>query len=82
MYRELFERADLPEELKRLRGETMGTVFLTCASIARQCGETGRSAAYVGSALISDPLAMFRRHFRVRAGRAVRSMAARVGLRA
>lgn len=67
MYREYFERGDLPDELRRLRGETMGAVFLTCTSIAYQCGEKGMAIGYFAKALKADPLILLRRHARSKA---------------
>lgn len=60
MYTEFFERVDLPVELVGLKGESMGAMYLACASIALQCGETLRSLRYLSFSLSSDPLILLR----------------------
>ena len=64
MYREFFERSDLPDSLRKLESETMGAVFLACASIAHQCDETYRAARFLTQALMADPLSLFRSRIR------------------
>ncbi len=64
MYCEFFDQCDLPIDLRQLQRETMGVVFLTCASIAYQCGEISRSAGYLVNAFGIDPLFVFRRYAR------------------
>lgn len=64
MYREFFDQRDLPIGLRQLQRETMGVVFLTCASIAHQCGEISRSAGFLAKAFGVDPLFVFRRYAR------------------
>lgn len=64
MYREFFDRSDLPDNLRKLESETMGAVFLACASIAYKCGEKGRAARFLTHALKTDPLTLFRSRIR------------------
>ena len=64
MYQDLFERSDLPDSLKKFKDETMGAVFLACASITHQTGNKGSVVRYIMKALKADPLIMFRRNFR------------------
>jgi glycosyltransferase involved in cell wall biosynthesis len=64
MYREFFDQRDLPIGLRQLQRETMGVVFLTCASIACQCGKFSCSAGYLVKAFWIDPLFVFRRYVR------------------
>jgi glycosyltransferase involved in cell wall biosynthesis len=64
MYSEFFNRVDLSKDLKNLRGETMGAMFLTCASIAYQCGEIRLAAIDITRAITYDPLIIFRQNTR------------------
>ena len=73
MYAEFFERSDLSGELTSLKGETMGIMYLTCASLALQCGESRRAASYFASALTADPIVLFRRHVRSKLAKFFRS---------
>jgi glycosyltransferase involved in cell wall biosynthesis len=62
MYSEFFRETDLPADIRRLERVTMGTVYLACASIARQCGLLRKCVTLTFSALRSDPLLLFRPH--------------------
>ena len=64
MYIEFFERADLPLEIGWKKKETMGAVYLVCASITYQCGELLSSLRYLSIAIRTDPLIFFRSSFR------------------
>lgn len=66
MYHEFFERDELQEDIKSLRDETMGAVFLTCTSIALRCGEKRLAIEYFTRAFKTDPLFLFRRYLRVK----------------
>jgi hypothetical protein len=74
MYTEFFERSDLPDSLRKLESQTMGAVFLSCASIAHQCGETGRAARFLLHAFTADPLSLFRSQVRSKIGGLLRSL--------
>lgn len=72
MYQEFFERNDLQGNVKSLRNETMGAVFLTCTSIALRCGEKRLALEHFTLALRTDPLFLFRRYLRVKLARIFR----------
>lgn len=72
MYHEFFERHGLREDIKSLREETMGAVFLTCTSIALRCGEKRLAFEYFTRAFKTDPLVLFRRYLRVKLARILR----------
>lgn len=78
MYAEYFERTDLSDKLMSLKSETMGSMFLTCASIAHQCGETWRASGYLAKALRTDPLFMFRCYARSKITKFLRRIALRI----
>jgi glycosyltransferase involved in cell wall biosynthesis len=75
MYREFFVRSELPLGLRKLESRTMGMVFLTCGSIAQQCGETRLAAGYLAMALRVDPLIMFRSYVRSKIIKSLRKIA-------
>jgi hypothetical protein len=74
MYREFFDQRDLPIGLRQLEGETMGVVFLTCASIALQCGEISRAARYLAKAFEVDPLFLIRRYAKSKMAKLLRDV--------
>lgn len=72
MYQEFFERDELQKDIKSLRDETMGAVFLTCTSIALRCGEKSLAIEYFARACKTDPIFPFRRYLRVKLARIFR----------
>lgn len=78
MYIEFFDRCDLPVNLRQLKGETMGAVYLTCASIALQCGEISRAAGYLAEACRADPLFVLRPHARMKMTKLLRGCVQKV----
>lgn len=64
MYTDFFSKENLHENISSLKGETMGVVYITCATIAfRQIGKLA-SLGYLLKAVSCDPFFMFRRHIR------------------
>ena len=61
MYKEYFERKDLPHKLRLLYCETMGSMYMTCAVIAFRSGETLRAAVFLALAQKVDLLLLFRK---------------------
>lgn len=74
MYREFFDQLELPIGVRQLESETMGVVFLTCASISHQCGENSRAAVYLAKAFRVDPLFVFRHYARLKITKLLRSI--------
>ena len=74
MYLEFFERDNLPDNLKNLKSETIGAVFLACASITYQIGETWSTVRYLFNAFKSDPLLLFRSQVRIKIVRFLRAI--------
>jgi glycosyltransferase involved in cell wall biosynthesis len=66
MYLEFFERNDLPQNIKNLEGRTKGMVFLTCVSIALQCGEYRSVLSYMIKIFEVDPMIFFRAYARTK----------------
>jgi len=67
MYQEFFSQSNLPIKLQGLEEETMGTVYLTCASISLKSGEILKGAEFVAKAFRTDPFIIFRRFLRLKA---------------
>jgi glycosyltransferase involved in cell wall biosynthesis len=74
MYIDFFERCDLSKDIRKLESKTMGAMFLTCASISIQCGDSKRAMGYLANAIKSDPLALLRKNVLTKATGILRSM--------
>lgn len=74
MYQQFFIQTNLPKNLRDLQRETMGAVFLTCASIAHKSGESGKIVMYLAKAFQTDPLFIFRRFLRLKAAKLLRTL--------
>ena len=61
MYLEIFEKSELTSNLKLLKPQTMGMVFLTCSDIAFKCGHKISSFYFILLAFKNDPFVMFRK---------------------
>lgn len=64
MYKELFSREKLNEKIFPFKAETMGVVFITCASIALRDGQKIAAGEFFLKAVSHDPLIFFRKFIR------------------
>ncbi len=60
MYDEFFTRKHLPREIYDVKEQTMGMVYITCASIAFRNSGSMASLRYLMKAISADPLVLFR----------------------
>jgi glycosyltransferase involved in cell wall biosynthesis len=60
MYSEFFAKPDLTQEIRKLKHEAMGSVFVTCASLAMRCKDPALALRYAARALQTDPRLLLR----------------------